>query len=39
MIGGSLLFNSIGALFGGGHNSGSAFGNTRDNELVRVAVE
>jgi hypothetical protein len=32
VIGGSLLFNSIGGLFGGGQNSGSAFGNTRDNE-------
>ena len=32
VIGGSLLFNSIGGLFGGGQHSGSAFGNTRDNE-------
>lgn len=32
VIGGSLLFNSIGGLFGGGQNSGSAFGNTRDSE-------
>jgi hypothetical protein len=32
VIGGSLLFNSIGSLFGGGQHSGSAFGNTRDNE-------
>ncbi|MDO9411306.1 MAG: DUF2076 domain-containing protein [Pseudolabrys sp.] len=31
VIGGSLLFNSIGGLFGGGQNSGSAFGNTRDS--------
>ncbi len=31
VIGGSLLFNSIGSLFGGGHG-GSAFGNTRDND-------
>jgi hypothetical protein len=31
VIGGSLLFNSIGGLFGGG-NHGSAFGNTRDND-------
>lgn len=32
VIGGALLFNSIGSLFGGGQHSGSAFGNTRDNE-------
>lgn len=32
VIGGSLLFNSIGSLFGGGQHNGSAFGNTRDNE-------
>lgn len=32
VIGGSLLFNSIGGLFGGGQHGGSAFGNTRDND-------
>jgi hypothetical protein len=32
VIGGSLLFNSIGSLFGGGQHNGSAFGNTRGNE-------
>jgi uncharacterized protein len=32
VIGGSLLFSSIGSLFGGGQHSGSAFGNTRDND-------
>lgn len=32
VIGGALLFNSIGSLFGGGQHGGSAFGNTRDNE-------
>jgi hypothetical protein len=30
VIGGALLFNSIGSLFGG-HHGGSAFGDTRDN--------
>ncbi|MDO8875358.1 MAG: DUF2076 family protein, partial [Pseudolabrys sp.] len=33
VIGGALLFNSIGSLFGGGNQqAGSAFGNTRDSE-------
>lgn len=32
VIGGALLFNSIGSLFGGGQHGGSAFGNTRGNE-------
>ena len=31
VIGGAMLFNSIGSLFGGGHQGGSAFGDTRDN--------
>ena len=30
VIGGAMLFNSIGSLFGG-HHGGSAFGDTRDN--------
>jgi hypothetical protein len=34
VIGGSLLFNSIGSLFGG-QNAGSAFGNTRGDENSR----